>query len=236
VNGRQRVPGAVTAIVAVLAIGIAAWVVVTSALFDIHKIDVRGNRRLSDGQVARLSGARIGSNLLTLPLGKVRRSLLRSPWIASAEAVRSLPSTLVLHVTERSAVAWVRDPSGYAALAGDGVVVERGTESPEEGLVSLGSKGSSTPVGRRVMGLDAQLRVTASLDPVFRRTVEEATVDGKEVELLLAGGTKVLYGEAESLKAKNAALSSMLRYARQNQIEVEYLDVRSPTAPALRPA
>jgi cell division protein FtsQ len=235
VNGRQRVPGAVTAIVAVLALGIAAWVVVTSAFFDIHKIDVRGNRRLSDGEVARLSGARIGSNLLTLPLGNVRRSLLRSPWIASAEAVRSLPSTLVLRVTERSAVAWVRDPSGYAALAGDGVVVERGTESPD-GLVSLGSTGSSTPVGRRVRGLEAQLRVTASLDPVFRRTVEEATVDGKEVELLLAGGTKVLYGEAESLKAKNAALSSMLRYARKNQIEVEYLDVRSPTAPALRPA
>jgi hypothetical protein len=138
-------------------------------------------------------------------------------------------------VTERSAVAWVRDPGGYAALAGDGIVVDRGTGSPE-GLVSLGSTGSSVPVGRRVRGLDAQLRVTASLDPALRRTVEEAKVVGDEVELLLAEGAKVLYGEAESLSAKNAALASMLRYARTNQIEIEYLDVRSPGAPALRPA
>jgi cell division protein FtsQ len=225
----------VTAIVAVLAIGVSAWVVVTSALFDIQKIDVRGNQRLSDGEVVSLSGVRLGNNLLTLPLEKIRGSLMRSPWIASADAIRSLPSTLVLQVTERSAVAWVRDPGGYAALAGDGIVVDRGTGSPE-GLVSLGSTGSSVPVGRRVRGLDAQLRVTASLDPALRRTVEEAKVVGDEVELLLAEGAKVLYGEAESLSAKNAALASMLRYARTNQIEIEYLDVRSPGAPALRPA
>jgi hypothetical protein len=66
--------------------------------------------------------------------------------------------------------------------------------------------------------------------------VEEARSVGKDIELLLEGGAKVLYGEAESLRAKNAALASMLRYARKNQIEIEYLDVRSPTAPALRPA
>jgi cell division protein FtsQ len=234
VNDR-RVPRAVTAIVAVLAIGISAWVVATSALFDIQKIDVRGNRRLSDGEVVSLSGVRLGRNLLTVPLEKIRGSLMRSPWIASADAIRSLPSTLVLRVTERSAVAWVGDPEGYAALGGDGVVVDRGTGSPE-GLVSLGKTGSSIPVGRRVRGFVAQLRVTASLTPVLRRTVEAAKVVGDEVELLLVGGAKVLYGEAESLGAKNAALASMLRYARKNQIQIEYLDVRSPGAPALRPA
>jgi cell division protein FtsQ len=219
----------------VLAVGVSAWVVVTSAFFDIQRIDVRGNRRLSDRDVVSLSGARLGTNLLTLPVEKIRRSLLRSPWIASAEPTRSLPSTLILHVTERSAVGWVRDPGGYAALAADGIVVERGTVSPE-GLVALGSTESSVAVGRRMEGVAAQLRVAASLAPGLRRTVEKATADGGEVELLLAGGARVLYGEAESLREKNAALASMLRYARRNQIEIEYLDVRSPGAPALRPA
>ena len=234
-NDSRRVPRAITAIVAVLALGISAWVVVTSPLFDIQRIDVRGNRQLSDEDVVRMSGAHVGNNLLTLSLEKVRRSLMRSPWVAAVDPIRSLPSTLVLRVTERSAVAWISDPGGYAALAGDGIVVERGTGSPD-GLVSIGSTTSSVPVGRRVHGLDAQLRVTASLSSELRATVEAANVEGNEVELLLAGGAKVLYGEVESLKAKNAALASMLRYARKNQIEIEYLDVRSPAAPALRPA
>ena len=220
---------------AVLVLGISVWVVATSALFDIQKIEVRGNHRLSDGQVVSLSGARLGSNLLTVPMEKVQRSLLRSPWIATADVSRSLPSTLVLQVGERAAVAWVSDPGGYAALAPDGTVVERGIGTPE-GLVSLGTSASSTPVGGRPSGLQGPLRVAASLTPMLRRTVEEARIVGDEVELLLAGGAKVLYGEADSLPAKNAALASMLRYARKNQIQVAYLDVRSPSAPALKPA
>lgn len=234
-NDRRQVPKAVTAIVAVLALGVSAWVVFTSPLFHINTIEVRGNRQLSDYEVVQLSGAHTGSNLLTVSLEKTRLSLMRSPWIASAEATRSLPSTLVLQVRERAAVAWLRDPGGWAAVAGDGIVVERGTGAPD-GLVSLGSTPTSLAVGARAAGLDGPLRVAASLTPALRRTVEEASSVGKEIELLLEDGAKVLYGEAESLGAKNAALTSMLRYARKNQIEIEYLDVRSPAAPALRPA
>jgi cell division protein FtsQ len=233
-SDRRRLPVAVTAAGLAVAIVASAWVVVTSAFFDIQKIDVRGNRRLSDRQIVGLSGARLGSNLITLSLDRIRRSLMGSPWIASADAIRSLPSTLVIDVRERSAVAWVRDPGGYAALAGDGVVVERGTDTPQ-GLVALGTAGSSTPVGERSRGLGVPLRVVASLDTSIRRMVEEARLAGNEVELLLTGGARVLYGTAESLRAKNAALASMLRYARRNQLEVDYLDVRSPAAPALKP-
>jgi cell division protein FtsQ len=235
VNDRRPVPRSVTATLAVLALGISAWVVITSAIFDIQRIDVRGNRRLSDEELVRLSGAETGANLIMIPLGEIRRSLLRSAWIESADASRSLPSTLVLRVIERTAVGWVRDRGGYLVLAGDGVVVGRGTGAPE-GLVSLGATRSSIPVGRRIAGLEAQLRVASSLPPSLRRSVEEAKAVGDEIELSLAGGASVLYGTVESLRAKNAVLASMLRYARRNQIEVDYLDVRSPGAPALKPA
>jgi cell division protein FtsQ len=235
VNDRRPVPRAVTATVAVLAVVLSAGVVLTSAIFDIQRIDVRGNRRLSDAEVVRLSGVETGTNLLLLPLADIRRSLLRSAWIDSADATRSLPSTLVLRVSERTAVAWVRGPGGYLALAGDGIVVERGTGAPE-GLVSLGTARSSLRVGGRMDGLEPQLRVAASLSPSLRRNVEEAKAVGDEIELSLAGGATVLYGTVDSLRAKNAALASMLRYARRNQIEVDYLDVRSPGAPALKPA
>jgi cell division protein FtsQ len=221
--------------VAVVAVGVAAWVVARSPFFDINTIEVRGNRQLSERQVVTLSGARTGENLLTLSLDEIRRSLMRSPWVAAAEVTRSLPSTLVLRVRERSAVGWVQDPGGWAAVAGDGIVVHRGTGATPDGLISLGTTTSSVSVGGRADGMDDVLRVAASLTPGLRRTVEEARSVGGEIELVLEEGARVLYGEAESLRAKNAALASMLRYARNNQIEIDYLDVRSPAAPALKP-
>lgn len=221
---------------AVVAVGVAAWVVVTSPFFDVETIEVRGNRQLSHRQVVTLSGARTGENLLTLSLDEIRRSLMRSPWVAAAEATRSLPSTLVLRVRERWPVGWVKDPSGWAAVAGDGIVVQRGTGVTPDGLISLGTTTSSVSIGGRADGLDGLLRVAASLTPGLRRTVDEARTVGDRIELVLEDGARVLYGDTESLRAKNAALASMLRYARNNQIEIEYLDVRSPAAPALKPA
>jgi cell division protein FtsQ len=222
--------------VAVVAVGVAVWVVVTSPFFDIDTIEVRGNRQLSDRQVVTLSTAEMGENLLTVSLEDIRRSLMRSPWIASAEAGRSLPSTLVLRVRERSAIGWVSDPDGWAVVAGDGIVVQRGSGETPDGLVALGRAASSVSVGARAAGLDGPLRVAASLSPALRRRVDEARSTGDEIELLLDDGAKVLYGKAVSLRAKNAALVSMLRYARNNEIAVEYLDVRSPAAPALKPS
>jgi cell division protein FtsQ len=222
--------------VAVVAVGVAVWVVVTSPFFDIDTIEVRGNRQLSDRQVVTLSTAEMGENLLTVSLEDIRRSLMRSPWIASAEASRSLPSTLVLRVRERSAIGWMSDPDGWAVVAGDGIVVQRGSGETPDGLVALGRAASSVSVGARAAGLDGPLRVAASLSPALRRRVDEARSTGDEIELLLDDGAKVLYGKAVSLRAKNAALVSMLRYARNNEIAVEYLDVRSPAAPALKPS
>jgi cell division protein FtsQ len=223
-----------TAAIAVVAVVLSLWVVARSAVFQIQRIDVLGNRRLTDGEIARRSGIRLRSNLLTVPLDEVERSLLRSPWIAGAEASRSLPSTLVIQVQERSPVAWVHDPNGYAVVAPDGMVIDRRVHLPEE-LVALGASPVSVPVGGRMRGIRAPLTVASSLTPKLRSAVAEARAVGDEVELLLDGGAKIYYGEPALLRAKNAAIDSMLRYAGKQGLEIEYLDVRSPAAPALKP-
>lgn len=84
-------------------------------------------------------------------------------------------------------------------------------------------------------GIRAPLTVASSLTPKLRSAVAEARAVGDEVELLLDGGAKIYYGEPALLRAKNAAIDSMLRYAGKQGLEIEYLDVRSPAAPALKP-
>ncbi len=223
-----------TAAIAVAVVVLSLWVVTTSAFFHIQRIDVRGNRRLTDGEIVRRSGIRLRTNLLAVPLEEVERLLLRSPWIARADASRSLPSTLVLRVKERTPVAWVQDPNGYAVIAPDAVVIDRRADLPE-GLVALGASPASVPVGGRIPGILDPLTVASSFTPKLRNAIEEARVVGDEVELLLDGGAKIYYGEPALLRAKNAAIASMLRYAGKNDIEIAYIDVRSPTAPALKP-
>jgi cell division protein FtsQ len=215
---------------------LAAAVVITSPIFDIRNVVVRGNGRLTAAGVTRLAGARTGENLVLLSTGRMERRLRGSPWLAEAEVRRSWPATLIILVRERRAVAEVGDASGgFVVVAADGILVER-RGRPDPALASLGRVAGRPAVGSRLAAHAASVRVAASFDQRLARHVAEIHEDGGEVELVLARGGVVRYGEPRSLPQKNAAIRGMLRYARRAGLQIEYLDVRAPTSPVLKPA
>jgi len=68
--------------------------------------------------------ARPGQNIFSVDLGKAARHLVQHPWIKSAIVRRQLPDTLVLEVTERTAVALLQAERLYLVDA-DGVPFKR---------------------------------------------------------------------------------------------------------------
>ena len=89
-------------------------------MLQIDRIVVRGNERLSSGEVlAVLNGLR-GESLVWTDLDAWRRRLLASPWVRDAALRRSLPSTVEVVVSERQ-------PIGIGRIDGDLYLVdERG--------------------------------------------------------------------------------------------------------------
>jgi cell division protein FtsQ len=89
-------------------------------VLEVDRILVRGNERLSKGEVlAVLSGLR-GQNLVWTDLDVWRRRLLASPWVRDAALRRSLPSTVDVVISERQ-------PMGIGRVKGDLYLVdERG--------------------------------------------------------------------------------------------------------------
>jgi cell division protein FtsQ len=218
----------------VVGLGLGVWAVVNSPVFDIDRIRVEGTRVLTADEVRELAAVEPGTNLLRLSVDDVTAALERSPWVRDAAADRSLPTTLVLRVEERRAVGWVRDPSGPVVVAGDGTVVDRAGASPTD-LPGLGSVEEPLAPGEQLGGV-ATLRVAASMgDGLLTTVASVAEVDGELVLGLRAGG-EVRYGEADHLEEKNRALAEMLAWASERGVGVEYVDVRIPSAPALRPA
>jgi cell division septal protein FtsQ len=86
-------------------------------MFRVDQIHVRGNHRLSNGEVrAMLDGLR-GRSVLAVDLGEWRRALLNSPWVADASLRRTLPSTVDVVILERA-------PLGIARIKGSLYLVD----------------------------------------------------------------------------------------------------------------
>ncbi|MGH2653215.1 MAG: cell division protein FtsQ/DivIB [Actinomycetota bacterium] len=214
-------------------LGLGVWAVVNSPIFGVDRIRVEGARELSADEVRALAAVEPGTNLLRLSLDEVAAAMERSPWIRQAAADRSLPTTLVLRIAERRAVGWVEDPTGPAVVAEDGTVVDRAESAPRD-LPGLGAAPELLEPGERLGGV-VTLRVAASMgEGLLASVASVAEVDG-ELVLALRDGGEVRYGGADHLMEKNLALAEMLAWAREREVGVDYVDVRIPSAPALRP-
>ncbi|HEX3628641.1 MAG TPA: FtsQ-type POTRA domain-containing protein [Verrucomicrobiae bacterium] len=121
--------------------------------FAVQQIDVESSGTISDEQLRRWSGVRMGQNLIALDLAAVKRNLEMASAINTASVERILPHTLRIRVTERTPVAQVNVPrnggqNGISIsvfqLDANGVVMQ--PLDPRQSVVPLGQMGESLPV------------------------------------------------------------------------------------------
>jgi cell division protein FtsQ len=219
----------------VLAMGVvvllgAGWWISNSPLFDLQKLEVRGNTRLTTKQITRLSGLTSETNVLWLSGGAVEATLERDPWIQDATVIRHLPSEVQILVTERLAAA-VTAGEEPMLIATDGTVLGHARGSTE--LPSIVAPEGPLTVGSR-LPVSAELEIVAALPDSVRPMVSTVTrqSDGS-VALLTRDGITVLYGDASQATAKADTLRATLSWARKQGVHPTYVDVRAPTAPAI---
>jgi cell division protein FtsQ len=219
----------------VLSVGIAvvlgaAWWVTNSPVFDLRSLQVRGNVHVSRATVARLSELGSQTNVLWFQAGPVQRRLEANPWVLRADVSRGLPSTVTITIEERVPVAMTagRHP---LLLASDGMVLGPAPSDTELPSV-VGPKGLA--VGQRLPASDA-LAVARSLPTEILPLVASVgrNAEGSLVATLREG-IQVLYGDATQVAAKSSSLRAVLSWASRNGVHPAAVDVRAPTAPALR--
>ena len=96
-------------------------------VFHVDQINVRGNHRLSKGEVLAMLDSLRGRSVLSIDLTVWRQTLMGSPWIADASLRRTLPSTVEVVILERA-------PLGIARINGSLYLVDdRGSVIDEYG-------------------------------------------------------------------------------------------------------
>src|SRR5690606_27409865 len=95
------------AVVAAAGVWLANVVLQADALAVQH-VRVRGNVRLSAGEVQALVNGIQGENIFRVDFDEYRRRVLDSPWVAAVALSRVLPSTIDVRITERTPMAIAR--------------------------------------------------------------------------------------------------------------------------------
>ena len=148
-RGRGRL-GPLFKLLCVLAVVVALTMGAT-VFFQVETVVVSGNSRYTEEEVVRATGIQVGDNLYRMNKNQIADKVLRElPYTRDLRIRRSLPSTIIITMTEWEAVARVKAPPAGTQVSapavedapeGDGSAQESAPEvAAEDWLISVGGK------------------------------------------------------------------------------------------------
>lgn len=235
---RARYAWQVAKSLVVLAIvGYGAWrgtvLVLGAPALQVAHVTVRGNERLSTGEVLALVDGIRGQHILSVGLDDFRTRLLASPWVADATLRRSLPSTVEVVVRERHPMGIARIGTRLYLVDAEGVIVdEYGPNHATidlpviDGLASVPGDGGPLVDEDRVLLVSALMRDLAA-SPELARLVSQVDVSDVHNAVVILDGdtTRLRLGDTDFAdRLQNYIdLGSALR---ERVADIDYVDLR----------
>jgi cell division protein FtsQ len=207
--------------------------VVGARLLAVDNVTVHGNRRLSIAEINEKVASVRGQSVLLVDLEQLRRSLLESPWVASVDVRRMLPSTLEVRIVEREPVAIARLGQQLYLVDVTGVII--GSYGPQhggldlpivDGMASKDSNGGPAIDPARAL-LVARFLASLTERPELRRSVSQVDVSREgNVVVLLDGDSALLYLGSEQFVERLRTYLEIRPTLAERMNDVDYVDLR----------
>ncbi len=250
--GRRRVRprirwGAVRRVLSLLILLFAGYqgvaFAVASPLLRVNRIAVRGNVRLSSGQVQALVEDLRGTSILRADLEAFRSRLAESPWVANVALRRVLPSTIEVFVSERRPVGLCRLGHDLYLIDETGALIDQfGPHYAEFDLPIIDGLGAGR--GRSPGAIDtgrAELaaRVIASLArnrEIASRLSQVDVTDAHDAVVLLENDGALLHLGTDRFLERLQTYADLAGALREQIGDIDYVDLRFDKRVYVRPA
>ena len=221
----------------------ATDLVVHASGLQVRHIAVRGNVRLSSGDVQAIVNGLKGASILTADLSGYRTRLMESPWVAAAELRRVLPSTVEVFVSERRPIGLCRLGNALYLVDPHGTLIDEfGPQYAEFDLPIIDGLDRGSAPGRPTID-DARAELAARvIDALSGRKdlaqkVSQIDVsDAHDAVVLLQNDAALLHLGEEKFLERVQSYVDLAPALKQRVPEIDYVDLRFDERVYVRPA
>jgi cell division protein FtsQ len=221
IKNRKLILGAA---VAVVLVAILTWLIAFSSVFGVKTVTVHGTHTLTAAQVRTAAEISDGTPLVRLDKAGVVHRVEALPDVAAASVDTSFPSTVVITITERVAIGYVKNGSTFALVDRTGYQFRTASAAPKNLPLFVVPSG----VDSRTTG-GAVATVAAALPAALRAKVNSIqALDPNSITLLLTDQRVVRWGTADRSADKAKILPTLLK------LPGTQFDVTDPDQPFAR--
>ena len=217
--------------------------VVSAATLHVRHIAVRGNVRLSAGEVQALVEGLRGTSILTADLPAYRRRLLESPWVSDVALRRVLPSTIEVFVSERQPMGLSRLGNQLYLVDRQGTVIDEfGPQYAEfdlpiiDGLVRAPNAGQPAIDQRRAELAARVIDAVSQEKDLAERLSQIDVADLHDAVVLIEGDPAQLHLGDERFRERLRSYVDLSSALRERVPDIDYVDLRFDERVYVRPA
>jgi cell division protein FtsQ len=236
----------VTKIATLLALAVyGGWrgtaLVLGAPALQVALIAVRGNDRLSAGEVLAIVDGLRGQNIVTLDLDEWRNRLLSSPWVEDASVRRQLPSRVEIEIRERRPMGIGRLGRTLYLIDPQGIVIdEYGPQYAEFDLPIIdglaGRPGSAGAIDESRARLAARVMAALESRPDLARHVSQIDVaDAHDAVVILEGDTALVRLGEQDFARRIQGYLELAPALRERVAGIDYVDMRFDERLYVRP-
>ena len=208
----------------------------------VSQITVRGNERMSKGEVVALLDGLRGRSMVTADLETWRQKLLNSPWVADAAIRRVLPGTLTVAISERKPMGVGRIRDALYLVDQDGAIIdEYGPNYAEldlpiiDGLAAAPS-GGRTLVDETRASLAGRVLADLRQRPDLAGRLSQIDVsDPRDAVVILKGDTALVRIGEERFADRIQSYIDLKPALRDRVPSIDYVDLRFDERVYVRP-
>ena len=109
----------------VLLVVVTLFILMLTPIFNAKWIDIKGNEKVSGGEIKTAISYYQGMNIFRLNLPKAEKNLLKIPYVETAEVHRKLPDGIRVTITERVPVAYIKTGGSFMLCDKTGRILEQ---------------------------------------------------------------------------------------------------------------
>lgn len=204
---RRRRQVVALSIGAVVALGAFVAIGTFTPVMALTTITVVGTQRVDATLISKGVANQLGKPLPLVDTGAIEKVIARQPLVESFAIESRPPHEMVIHITERAPVGYLKTDDEFTLVDAAGVAIER-TAGREQALPLFEVKGNSATAE----GFAASVRVLRSLPADLRSQIDRvAATTTDDVTLFLAPTqSRVLWGSPEQSSLKARVLAALL--------------------------
>jgi cell division protein FtsQ len=211
-------------------------------VLQVSRISMRGNERLSSGEVLALVDGLRGTNILTVDLAAWQGRLLASPWVEEAHLRRLLPSRIDIAVRERRPIGVGRLGGVLYLVDAHGVVIdEYGPNYADldlpmiDGLAAVPSDGASAVDDVRARLAGNVIAALQARPDIGRRVSQIDVSDAHDAVVILENDTVMLRLGEDNFVERIQEYLDLEPTLRERVAEIDYVDLRFDERVYVRP-